>query len=215
MKLNLLKLTGASAIALAAATLGASASFAASSQDRAILDAISFETQHKNLVIRVITTDGKRWDSIVDENIPFEARSVVDTAGNGVTHGIGVTLGACAGLSCQGAPIVMSEATLKRDIDRLLRIPIRRISQYDIDKNRKDVKGAEAAIKTCKRKLRQMKKTAIEYLQANDTPQDEFERQMATLDATTPFSQALPGGLGTLTTSLIAGLGIGWFRSRG
>ncbi len=51
------------------------------------------------------------------------------------------------------------------DIDRLLRIPIRRISQYDIDKNRKDVKDAEAAIKTCKRKLRQMKKTAIEYLQ--------------------------------------------------
>lgn len=118
MKLKLLKRTGASAIALAAATLGASASFAASSQDRAILDAISFETQHKNLVIRVITTDGKRWDAIAEENIPFDARSVIDTAGNGVIHNVGVTLGACAGLSCQGAPIVMSAATLKRDLDR-------------------------------------------------------------------------------------------------
>ena len=118
MKLNLLRRSGASAIALVAATLGATAGLAASSDDRAILDVISFETQHKNLVIRVISTDGKRWDSIVEENIPFEARSVIDTAGNGVIHNLGVTLGACAGLSCQGAPIVMSAPTLKRDIDR-------------------------------------------------------------------------------------------------
>ncbi len=118
MKLNLLKQTGASAIVLMAAMLGASAGFAAPPQDQAILDAISFETQHKNLNIRVITTDGSRWDSIVEDAIPFEARSVVDTAGNGVIHNVGVTLGACAGLSCQGAPVVMSEATLKRDIDR-------------------------------------------------------------------------------------------------
>ncbi|MEM7427708.1 MAG: hypothetical protein AAF441_16570 [Pseudomonadota bacterium] len=116
MNLKLLKTTGASAIALAAATLGASAGLAA--DDQAILDAISLQTQHDQLVIRVATSDGARWDSIVEDTLQFNARMIVDTAGNGVIHDFGITLGACAGLSCQGAPVILSEAMLKRDLDR-------------------------------------------------------------------------------------------------
>lgn len=62
--------------------------------------------------------------------------------------------------------------------------------------------------------VEQMRQAALETLRAADMPAAEFERQKEVLDAATPLSQAIPGGLGTLTTSLIAGLGIGWFRSR-
>jgi topoisomerase-4 subunit A len=51
------------------------------------------------------------------------------------------------------------------DIDRLLKIPIRRISQYDIDKNRHDIDATVKAIKTARGKLRKLTDTTIAWLE--------------------------------------------------
>ena len=51
------------------------------------------------------------------------------------------------------------------DIDRLLKIPIRRISQYDIDKNRSEIQIAVNGIKQIKGKLRKLTETTIKYLE--------------------------------------------------
>ncbi len=51
------------------------------------------------------------------------------------------------------------------DIDELLKIPIRRISQYDIDKNRKDLEATVKAIRQVKAKLRKLTATTITYLE--------------------------------------------------
>jgi topoisomerase-4 subunit A len=51
------------------------------------------------------------------------------------------------------------------DIDGLLKIPIRRISQYDIDKNRQDLEATVKAIKGVRGKLRKLTPTTIKYLE--------------------------------------------------
>ncbi len=51
------------------------------------------------------------------------------------------------------------------DVDRLLKIPIRRISQYDIDKNRSDIKKTIKAIKGIRAKLRRLTETTIEWIE--------------------------------------------------
>ena len=50
------------------------------------------------------------------------------------------------------------------DVARLLDIRIRRISAYDIDKNRQEMKDIAAAIKDCKVKLKALTKTTIAYI---------------------------------------------------
>jgi topoisomerase-4 subunit A len=51
------------------------------------------------------------------------------------------------------------------DIDGLLKIPIRRISQYDIDKNRQDLETTVTAIKSVRGKLQKLTPTTIAYLE--------------------------------------------------
>ena len=55
---------------------------------------------------------------------------------------------------------------VEEDVERLLKIPIRRISLYDIEKFRKQIDDIVRAIAECKRKLRQLTKTTIGYLEA-------------------------------------------------
>lgn len=50
------------------------------------------------------------------------------------------------------------------DVKRLLEIRIRRISAYDIEKNRKDIDEIEQSIKDIEVKLRKMKRTTIAYV---------------------------------------------------
>ena len=52
------------------------------------------------------------------------------------------------------------------DVRRLLEIRIRRISAYDINKNRKTIDDIVKAIKTISAKLKRMKRTTIEYVEA-------------------------------------------------
>ena len=51
------------------------------------------------------------------------------------------------------------------DVTRLLKIPIRRISAYDISRFQKEVQEIKAAIKAAKSRLRNMTKTTIAYLE--------------------------------------------------
>ena len=72
------------------------------------------------------------------------------------------------------------------DIDRLLKIPIRRISQYDIDKNRSEIKLAVKGIKKIKSKLRKLTDTTIAYLEhLIATYGDQYPRrsEIATFEA--------------------------------
>ena len=50
------------------------------------------------------------------------------------------------------------------DVKRLLEIRIRRISLFDIEKNKKDLKDIVKGIKDCDRKLKNLKKTTIDYV---------------------------------------------------
>ncbi len=50
------------------------------------------------------------------------------------------------------------------DVDRLLKIPIRRISLYDIEKSRKEIDDIVRQIKKVQGKLRKLTQTTIEYL---------------------------------------------------
>jgi len=59
---------------------------------------------------------------------------------------------------------LLATGVTDEDIERLLEIPIRRISQYDIDKNREQLKQTETGIKAVKRKLRALTRTTIDYL---------------------------------------------------
>lgn len=51
------------------------------------------------------------------------------------------------------------------DVERLLELRIRRISRYDIEKNRKDIDDIVRAIKECRGKLRNLTRTCIEFLE--------------------------------------------------
>lgn len=52
----------------------------------------------------------------------------------------------------------------EEDVDRLLKIPIRRISLYDINKFRHEIDDIVRAIKDCRRKLKELVATTIAYL---------------------------------------------------
>ncbi len=51
------------------------------------------------------------------------------------------------------------------DVTRLLEIRIRRISAYDIERNRKEIDAIVADIKAIERKLKNMNKTTVDYLE--------------------------------------------------
>ena len=50
------------------------------------------------------------------------------------------------------------------DIEKLLQIPIRRISQFDIDKNKEEISLLEESLHTVEKSLKNVKKYAIEHL---------------------------------------------------
>ncbi|MFT5318787.1 MAG: topoisomerase-4 subunit A [Chlamydiales bacterium] len=58
----------------------------------------------------------------------------------------------------------LSRLPKAEDIQRLLAIPIRRISRFDIDKNQDDIEAMRNRLKQIDRKLKNMKKTTIDYL---------------------------------------------------
>ncbi len=65
------------------------------------------------------------------------------------------------------------------DVDRLLKIPIRRISLYDINKNREEVKQINARLKEIAKLLKNLKGYAVSVLDAilEKLPQEELARK--------------------------------------
>jgi topoisomerase-4 subunit A len=65
------------------------------------------------------------------------------------------------------APFVkdLDREVTDNDIDSLLKIPIRRISQYDIDKNRQDFETTVKSMRGIRGKLRKLTPTTIKYLE--------------------------------------------------
>ena len=73
---------------------------------------------------------------------------------------------------------LLERAVSDDDIERLLEIPIRRISLYDMNKNREDLKKTEAAIKVARAKLHQLTETTIGYLRdLVDKYRDRYPRR--------------------------------------
>lgn len=61
---------------------------------------------------------------------------------------------------------LLDRAVNDDDIERLLKIPIRRISLYDIEKNRKEIEDTLTAIAAAEKKLRELTETTITYLES-------------------------------------------------
>jgi topoisomerase-4 subunit A len=55
---------------------------------------------------------------------------------------------------------------VEEDVERLLKIPIRRISLYDIERFRKEIDNIIRALRKCRGKLRRLTQTTIQYLEA-------------------------------------------------
>ncbi len=60
---------------------------------------------------------------------------------------------------------LLFRAVTDDDIERLLKIPIRRIYQYDIDRNREEITRTEKEIAAVKLKLRKLTETTVKYLE--------------------------------------------------
>ncbi len=61
---------------------------------------------------------------------------------------------------------ILYREPVAEDRRRLLAIPIRRISKFDIDKNQEEIAACEKELEIVEKKLKNMVKTAIDYLQA-------------------------------------------------
>ena len=67
---------------------------------------------------------------------------------------------------------------IEEDVKRLLEIRIRRISLFDIEKNKGEIADVDKGVKECIRKLKNMKKTAIDYVRGLlDKYGDRFPRR--------------------------------------
>jgi topoisomerase-4 subunit A len=80
----------------------------------------------------------------------------------------------------------MKRGLSDEDIERLLAIPIRRISRFDIEKNRKDIETTVRALKQVRAKLRKLTATTIAYLEyLLEKYGDQFPRrsEIATFEA--------------------------------
>lgn len=62
--------------------------------------------------------------------------------------------------------------------------------------------------------LDELRAGAVAYMEQAGTPPAEFEQQREMLEAATPFSQSLPGGIGTFFTSLLTGAVFAVWRRR-
>ena len=60
------------------------------------------------------------------------------------------------------------------DVKRLLEIRIRRISAYDIERNRKEIDDIIAALKQIDTKLKHLKRTTIQYVESLRFGEFEF-----------------------------------------
>lgn len=101
----------AAALALAAGVLTATATFA----DQASIKSISFDTEGHQAQIRVISTDGQKWDKLKNGSVAFSGHMKLNTYWPGYVANVGIALGVCPSGGCSNFPTVWSGVALSRD----------------------------------------------------------------------------------------------------
>jgi hypothetical protein len=101
-----------SALAVGSAVGTPNSAFA---KEQAVIKEMSFTTQSVyNQVIRVISTDDKKWNKIEHGSVKFGAHLNIKTKSHFFAHGyvdyVGVVLGACGGSTCTNRPAMWAAA---------------------------------------------------------------------------------------------------------
>jgi hypothetical protein len=101
------------ALALTAAALAASPADALS--DKAKLKSMSFNVEADYGTIRVISTDGKKWDKLKPGAVALNADFSINTKWPGYVDTVTIRLGSCSGASCMSFPSVYFRNVEERD----------------------------------------------------------------------------------------------------
>lgn len=108
------------AASAALATLaGLSGSFAFA--EDAKINSMSFETltPYKKNIVKVSSSTGEKWDTILPGEVEFWAHMQVDTKHPGYVKDAGIFLGPCVNTQCgEGSPLIFFENAMSRDYDR-------------------------------------------------------------------------------------------------
>ncbi len=119
----------ASAMVLAAGAMLAS-TVPASAEPSAQIKDMSFTTQSVyNQVIRVVSSDNKKWDSIKPGSVSFGAHVMIDTRHyvlplnpRGWTKHVGIVLGHCYGAPCDGRPLLWERSPFTKDYENQMAV---------------------------------------------------------------------------------------------
>ena len=103
----------AAALALAAAALVA----APAGAEQANIKSMSLKTESHSGEIRVVSTDGVKWDKL-NGAAAFSAHMKLDTRWPGYVGEVGIVLGVCGPGQCQVFPKVWSDTANSRDFNR-------------------------------------------------------------------------------------------------
>ena len=98
--------------------------------DSAQIKDMSFTTQSVyNQVIRVISSDNKKWDSLKSGSVSFGAHVMIDTRHyvlptnpKGWTKYVGIVLGHCYGSPCQGRPQLWGDDPFTKDYENQMAV---------------------------------------------------------------------------------------------
>lgn len=105
------------AASVAFATIAFASSTPALAED-AKIKSMSLETMtpYKKNIIRVSSSDGAKWDTILPGQVEFWAHMHVDTKHPGYVKDAGIFLGPCVNTQCgEGSPLVFFEPVMSRD----------------------------------------------------------------------------------------------------
>src|SRR5688572_4268285 len=88
--------SSAAALALGAAMISAGPAAA----DQASLKSMSFDATHLSGSIRVISTDGKKWNKLAGDTVFFDAKMKINLRWPGYVQDVDVALGICGPGQC-------------------------------------------------------------------------------------------------------------------
>jgi hypothetical protein len=103
--------SSAAALALGAAMITAGPA----SADQASLKSMSFDTTHLSGSIRVISTDGKKWNKLAVGTVFFDGKMKINLRWPGYVQDVDVALGICGPGQCPQFPTLWSESPVSRD----------------------------------------------------------------------------------------------------
>ena len=118
-----LRKTVPAALALSALAAGCVAATGPAFAEWAEIKSMSFTTQEVfNQVIRVVSTDNKKWNKIASGSYIFGAHINIDTKHPGWVRNVGIVLGACGGAACSGKPLLWYRSPIERDYENQMAV---------------------------------------------------------------------------------------------